>query len=109
MRRPRCCSATSTPTVPHSRRWTRDRPAYYSSNDELLAKLHAGGTGYDIIVPSQNAVAQLIEERMLMALDFAQIPNIKNLDPAFRKPSYDSTGQYHVIKDYGITMFFFTH
>jgi len=29
---------------------------YYSSNDELLAKLHAGGTSYDIIVPSQNAV-----------------------------------------------------
>ena len=42
---------------------------YYSSNDELLAKLNAGGTGYDIIVPSQNAVAQLIEEGGLMALD----------------------------------------
>src|SRR5215475_8660055 len=42
---------------------------YYSSNDELLAKLHAGGTGYDIIVPSQNAVAELIEEKGLMALD----------------------------------------
>jgi spermidine/putrescine transport system substrate-binding protein len=26
---------------------------FYSSNDELLAKLHAGGTGYDIIVPSR--------------------------------------------------------
>ena len=36
---------------------------FYSSNDELLAKLNAGGTGYDIIVPSQNAVAQLIEEK----------------------------------------------
>jgi spermidine/putrescine transport system substrate-binding protein len=33
---------------------------YFSSNDELLAKLHAGGTTYDIIAPSQNAVAQLI-------------------------------------------------
>ena len=42
---------------------------FYSSNDELLAKLHAGGTSYDIIVPSQNAVAELIEENGLMALD----------------------------------------
>jgi spermidine/putrescine transport system substrate-binding protein len=36
---------------------------FYSSNDELLAKLHAGGTSYDIIVPSQNAVAELIQRR----------------------------------------------
>ena len=54
---------------------------YYSSNDELLAKLHAGGTSYDIIVPSQNAVAELIEEKNLMRLDKALLPNLKNLDP----------------------------
>src|SRR5215475_12657245 len=82
---------------------------FYSSNDELLAKLHAGGTGYDIIVPSQNAVAQLIEEKGLMALDKALLPNLKNLDPSFLKPSYDPTGNYHVIKDFGITMFFYNN
>jgi spermidine/putrescine transport system substrate-binding protein len=82
---------------------------FYSSNDELLAKLHAGGTGYDIIVPSQNAVAELIEEKGLMALDRALLPNLKNLDPSFLKPSYDPTGDYHVIKDFGITMFFYNN
>ncbi len=82
---------------------------FYSSNDELLAKLHAGGTGYDIIVPSQNAVAELIEEKGLMALDKALLPNLKNLDPSFLKPSYDPTGDYHIIKDFGITMFFYNH
>src|SRR5262249_38093288 len=51
---------------------------YYSSNDELLAKLNAGGTTYDIIVPSQNAVAQLIQEGKLMKLDTALLPNLKN-------------------------------
>ncbi|HET7170633.1 MAG TPA: spermidine/putrescine ABC transporter substrate-binding protein [Gaiellales bacterium] len=80
---------------------------YYSSNDELLAKLHAGGTGYDIVVPSQNAVGELIQEGGLMKLDFNLIPNIKNLDPKFRKSSFDQTGEYHVIKDFGITMFFY--
>jgi spermidine/putrescine transport system substrate-binding protein len=82
---------------------------FYSSNDELLAKLHAGGTNYDIIVPSQNAVAELIEEKGLLALDKALLPNLKNLDPSFLKPSYDPTGNYHVIKDFGVTMFFYNH
>ena len=82
---------------------------YYSSNDELLAKLHAGGTSYDIIVPSQNAVAELIEEKSLMRLDKALLPNLKNLDPSFLKPSYDPTGEYHIVKDFGITMFFFNN
>jgi spermidine/putrescine transport system substrate-binding protein len=80
---------------------------YYSSNDELLAKLNAGGTAYDIIVPSQNAVGELVQLNKLMKLDKALLPNLKNLDPAFLKPSYDPTGDFHVIKDYGITMFFF--
>jgi spermidine/putrescine transport system substrate-binding protein len=82
---------------------------FYSSNDELLAKLHAGGTSYDIIVPSQNAVAELIQEKALMRLDPALLPNLKNLDPSFLKPSYDPTGEYHIIKDFGITMFFFNN
>jgi spermidine/putrescine transport system substrate-binding protein len=82
---------------------------FYSSNDELLAKLHAGGTSYDIIVPSQNAVAELVQEKALMRLDPALLPNLKNLDASFLKPSYDPTGEYHVLKDFGITMFFFNN
>jgi spermidine/putrescine transport system substrate-binding protein len=82
---------------------------FYSSNDELLAKLNAGGSNYDIIAPSQNAVAQLIEQGKLFAMDQALLPNLKYLDPKFLKPSYDPTGLYHVIKDYGITMFYFNN
>lgn len=80
---------------------------FYSSNDELLAKLNAGGSNYDIIVPSQNAVAQLIDEGKLLSLDKSLLPNLKNLTPSFLTPSYDPTGNYHVIKDFGITMFFY--
>jgi spermidine/putrescine transport system substrate-binding protein len=86
---------------------TSVKETFYSSNDELLAKLSAGGTGYDIIVPSQNAVAQLIGENGLMSLDKKLLPNLKNLDPKFVKASYDPTGNFHVIKDYGITMFYY--
>jgi spermidine/putrescine transport system substrate-binding protein len=86
---------------------TKVSETFYGSNDELLAKLSAGGTGYDIIVPSQNAVAELIGENGLMALDKALLPNLKNLDPSFLTASYDPTGDFHVIKDFGITMFFY--
>src|SRR3954453_12869422 len=82
---------------------------YYSSNDELLATLNAGGPPYDIIAPSQNAVAQLIETNKLLKMDDALLPNKKTLDPKFLKASYDPTGEYHVIKDYGVTMFFYNH
>jgi spermidine/putrescine transport system substrate-binding protein len=82
---------------------------YYSSNDELLAKLNAGGTTYDIIAPSQNAVAQLIEEGKLLKMDQALLPNLKYLEPSFLKASYDTSGEYHVIKDFGITMFFYNN
>jgi spermidine/putrescine transport system substrate-binding protein len=82
---------------------------YYSSNDELLAKLNAGGTTYDIIAPSQNAVAQLVQTGKLMKMDQSLLPNKKNLDPKFLKASYDPTGEYHVIKDFGITMFYFNN
>ena len=42
-----------------------------------------------------------------MKLDFNLIPNIKNLDPKFLKATFDPTGEFHVIKDFGITMFFY--
>jgi spermidine/putrescine transport system substrate-binding protein len=60
-------------------------------------------------VPSQNAVAELIQENGLMRLDKALLPNLQYLDPSFLKPSYDPSGDYHVIKDFGITMFFFNN
>ena len=83
--------------------------SYYSSNDELLAKINAGGSNFDIIAPSQNAVAQLIQEGKLLSMDQELLPNLKYLEPSFLKPSYDPTGEFHVIKDYGITMIFFNN
>src|SRR5947208_1611627 len=44
-----------------------------------------------------------------MTMDSDMIPYLKNPTPSFLKPSYDPTGQYHVIKDFGITMFFYNN
>jgi spermidine/putrescine-binding protein len=88
---------------------TQIHETYYSSNDELIAKLNAGGAAYDVIVPSQNAVAQLIQENKLMKLDTALIPNLSNIEPSFLKANFDPTGEYHVIKDFGVTGFYYNN
>src|SRR5512144_1944042 len=42
---------------------------YYSDNEELLAKLAAGAKGYDILVPTSNAVQALIKGKQLKPID----------------------------------------
>jgi spermidine/putrescine-binding protein len=79
----------------------------YGSNDELIAKLSAGGSAYDIVVPSASYVPECIQKGLLMPLDHSLIPNLKNLEPAFQKTIYDSGNKYSITKDYGITSFYY--
>jgi spermidine/putrescine transport system substrate-binding protein len=80
---------------------------YYASNDELIAKLQAGGGNYDIVVPTQNAVKQLGDQGKLMLLQKELLPNLANVDPAWTNLSYDPGNRFSVIKDYGVTLFFY--
>ena len=66
----------------------------FATNDELFAKLRAGNPGFDVIVPSNDFVERMSESKMLMPLDHAQIPNIKNIDPAFIDVAYDPGRKY---------------
>src|SRR6476469_959706 len=68
-----------------------------------------GGTGYDIIVPSQNAVGELVQLGSLMKLDKALIPNAAAVESSWVKTAYDTTGDYNVVKDFGVTMFFYNN
>ena len=56
----------------------------YSSNEEMLAKLFAGGGNYDIIQPSEYVIEGLIKEGLLTPIDHARMPNMKNLAPSLR-------------------------
>ena len=69
---------------------------YYSDNDEMLAKLAAGATGYDIIVPTGNAVETLVRSGSLIPLDKSKLPNLKNMDPAFLNQFYDPGNKYSI-------------
>jgi spermidine/putrescine transport system substrate-binding protein len=69
---------------------------YYSDNEELLAKLAAGAKGYDVLVPTANAVQALIKGGQLMPLDRSKLPNIKNVDPAYVDTPFDPGNKYSV-------------
>ncbi len=54
----------------------------FDNNEIVHAKLVAGKTGYDIVVPSSNWAKLQIDGGLLRKLDKSQIPNLRNLDPA---------------------------
>ncbi len=56
----------------------------FDSNEALHAKLVAGKSGYDIVVPGSHFAKQQIEAGLLMKLDKSKLPNYKNLDPAIQ-------------------------
>jgi putrescine transport system substrate-binding protein len=54
----------------------------FENNEALQAKLIAGSSGYDLVVPGAVFAKSQIEAGLLRPLDKAQIPNLANLDPA---------------------------
>jgi spermidine/putrescine transport system substrate-binding protein len=66
----------------------------YSNNDELFAKLRGGNPGYDVVVPSNDFTQRMAKAGMLMPLDHAKLPNIKNIGPDFQDPPYDPGRKY---------------
>ncbi|WGS50586.1 polyamine ABC transporter substrate-binding protein [Paraburkholderia sp. D15] len=75
----------------------------YDSDDTLQAKLLAGSSGFDIVVPSSMYMARQIQAGMLLKLDKSQLPNLKNLDPTLMKMIADADpgAQYGVPWAYG--------
>lgn len=68
--------------------------SYYSSTDEMMAKLQAGASGFDVVIPTQNAVQALISQGTLAPLDRAELPNISNESIGFMNRSYDPGNRY---------------
>ncbi len=68
----------------------------YASNEEMLAKLLAGGGAYDLIQPSEYTVQALIKQNLLLELDQEKIPNLKNIAPEFRNMPFDPGNKYSV-------------
>ncbi|MEG1727138.1 MAG: spermidine/putrescine ABC transporter substrate-binding protein [Acidaminococcaceae bacterium] len=75
----------------------------FANNEELLAKIQAGGAQYDLIQPSDYMVATMLKLDLLEKLDLKNIPNAKNLVSSLQSPVYDPEGNHSLVYTWGIT------
>lgn len=96
---------TAPDTIPGFERETGIKVRYdvYDSNDTLQAKLLAGKSGYDVVVPSTHYASRQIEAGLFQKLDKSKIPNWKNLDPDIMAlvASVDPGNEYAIPWGYG--------
>jgi spermidine/putrescine transport system substrate-binding protein len=77
----------------------------YDSNETMLAALQAGGADYDMVVPSDYMVQIMIDEGMLMELDYDVISNMGNIDEVNLNTYFDPEQKYTVPYFWGTSGF----
>ena len=78
----------------------------FGSNEEMYAKLKAGGTGWDAFVPTNYTIENYVKDGIIEPLDLAQIPNYDPstyTDKRFTEPGTIDGKVYAVHKDWGTT------
>ena len=73
----------------------------YDSNEIMYSKLSNGGITVDLIIPSDYMIARMIQEDMLLPLNFDNIPNYQYIDEDFRNTAYDPENKYSVPYTWG--------
>lgn len=68
----------------------------YSSNEEMYAKVSAGGTSYDLVQPTDYIVNLMIRKDLLQELDHSKLPNMGNLDPNWMNKDFDPGNKYTI-------------
>jgi spermidine/putrescine transport system substrate-binding protein len=79
----------------------------FGSNEEMLAKLQAGSTGWDVFVPTNYTISTYKKLDLIEPLDLAKMPNYSAAaqDPRFIGPGTIDGVTYAVPKDWGTTGF----
>ena len=75
----------------------------YDSNDTALAKIEAGGHGFDLVVPSANFIPIYVEKGLIVPLDLAKLPNHGNIAPEWMSVDYDPGRAYTIPWQWGTT------
>jgi spermidine/putrescine transport system substrate-binding protein len=77
----------------------------FGSNEEMLAKLQAGGTGWDVFVPTNYTISTYVKLGLIDPLDLSKLPNFdaKTNDPRFTGEGTVDGKVYAVPKDWGTT------
>lgn len=75
----------------------------YDSNDTALAKIEAGGHGFDLVVPSANYVPIWVEKGLIAELDQSKLPNHKNIAPEWMDVAWDPGRKFSIPWQWGST------
>jgi spermidine/putrescine transport system substrate-binding protein len=75
----------------------------YDSNDTMLAKIQAGGHGYDIVVPTDYMVKVMIDEGLLLESKPNEMDNFKHMQPEWVDVYFDPGRNYSVPWQWGTT------
>ncbi|WP_321477132.1 spermidine/putrescine ABC transporter substrate-binding protein [uncultured Paludibaculum sp.] len=67
----------------------RVRYAIYESNEEMLARVMTGNSGWDIVFPSNYFIAPMREMSLLAPLDHTRLGHMRNLGEIFQRPVWD--------------------
>ena len=68
----------------------------FATNEEMLAKIQAGGTSYDVIFPSEYMIESMIQRDLLHELDFSKLDNRKNIGKQYQNQAYDKEQKYSI-------------
>lgn len=71
------------------------------SNETMYARIKQGGTDYDVVVPSDYMIGQMVEEGLLAELNFDNIPNYSLIDSQYKNLAYDPDNKYSVPYTWG--------
>ncbi len=77
--------------------------AYFDNNETMEARISAGRSGFDVVIPTGVVLKRQIRSGMFAPLDKARLPNLVNLDPALmsRASQQDQGNQHAVIYTWG--------
>ena len=85
-------------TVPNFERESGVRVRYsvYESNEEMLAKVITGNSGWDIVFPTHSRIGPMVANGLLKPLEHRRLPNLKYLSAEFQAPVWDKELRWSV-------------
>jgi spermidine/putrescine transport system substrate-binding protein len=73
-----------------SERGVRLRYGTYESNEEMLAKMMSGNSGWDVVFPTHSRLAPMARAGLIANLDHTRLPSLDHLDARFQHPTWDT-------------------
>ena len=68
----------------------------FATNEDMYVKVKAGGSDYDVVIPSDYMISRMLRDGLLEKLDFSKIPNYAKIADKFKNLEFDPKNEYSV-------------